>query len=213
MPRSAHENQRLKDARREQILQAGLKVFAGKGLAAAKISDIAAAADLSYGLVYHYFHDKDELYFALVERALQGTVRLSAIALEQPGPAWHRLRSLCADMLAGLRSTPEYFRLILQAQVNEPPISAIHTLNARYAEQIWNNLTTLIRQAQDEGQVVALDARELAYTLIATIQGLSLNQTAAYPIPDAFPHVETVLRFLRPAIAPDAQDADSPHAG
>src|SRR5215467_13105894 len=107
MPRSSQQNQRLKDVRREQILQAGLTVFAGKGLAAAKISDIAAAADLSYGLVYHYFHDKEELYFALVERALQGTLRLTIAALEQPGTAWERLSTLCSEMLVGLRSTPE----------------------------------------------------------------------------------------------------------
>lgn len=212
MPRSSQQNQRIKDERREQIMQAGLKVFAGKGLAAAKISDIAAAADLSYGLVYHYFHDKDELYVALVERALQGTLRLTTAALERPGPAWESLRTLCAEMLAGLRTTPQYFRIMLQAQVSEPPPSAIHTLTARYGEQIWTNLTTLIRQAQDEGHVVETEAGELAYTLIATIQGLSLNQTATYPIPNAFPSVETVLRFLRPAIVPEAPNKDSHHA-
>jgi AcrR family transcriptional regulator len=206
MPRSSQQNQRIKDERREQILQAGLTVFAAKGLAAAKISDIAAAADLSYGLVYHYFHDKEELYFALVERALQGTLRLTTTALDRPEPAWERLRALCAEMLVGLRSTPEYFRLMLQAQVSEPPPSAIHTLNARYGVQIWINLTTLIRQAQDEGQVVAVDAGELAYTLIATIQGLSLNQTADYPIPNAFPSVETVLRLLRLVSGPERDE-------
>jgi AcrR family transcriptional regulator len=60
MPRSSQQNQRIKDERREQIMQAGLTVFAHNGLAAAKISDVAAAADLSYGLVYHYFRDKIE---------------------------------------------------------------------------------------------------------------------------------------------------------
>jgi AcrR family transcriptional regulator len=200
MPRSSQQNQQLKDARREQIMQAGLHIFAHKGLAATKISDIAAAADLSYGLVYHYFHDKEELYFALVERALQGTVNLTAQALARSGPAWERLRLLCTEMLAGARTTPEYFQIILQARVNEQPLSAIHTLLTRYSNQVWDNLTAIIRQAQAEGQVVEVNAHELAVTLTAVIQGLSLNQTFDFQARDTFPDVATVLRFLRPTI-------------
>jgi AcrR family transcriptional regulator len=211
MPRSHQQNERLKGERREQIMQAALKVFALKGLAATKISDIAAACDLSYGLIYHYFHDKEEIYLALVERALQGTLRLSAQIAAQPIPAWERLRLLCAEMLVGARDTPEYFRLILQAQVNEQPPSAIHMLFARYSEQIWHNLTALIHQAQEEGEVVALDAGELAFTLVAAIEGISLSHTLATPMPVPFPSVETVLRFLRPAI-PIHPDKESHHA-
>lgn len=201
MPRSPQANQRIRDERRDQIMQAGLKVFARKGLAAAKISDVAAAADLSYGLVYHYFHDKDELYFALVERALQGTLRLTTTALERSGAAWERLRDLCIQMIEGARATPEYFLIILQAQLTEPPSSAIHTLTQRYGQQIWTNLATLIQQAQDEGQVVAIDARELASVLIAIVQGVSLNQTTTYQTLNVHPSVSTVLRFLRPSTA------------
>jgi AcrR family transcriptional regulator len=200
MPRSAQANQRIRDERREQILQAGLTVFAAKGLAATKISDIAAAADLSYGLVYHYFHDKDELYFALVERALQGTLHLTTTALQRPGAAWGRLRALCEEMIEGARAAPEYFLIILQAQVSEPPSSAIHTLAQRYGEQIWTNLVTLIEQAQEEGQAVLIDARELASTMIAILQGLSLNQMLNHQTRNVSPSVSTVLRFLRPSI-------------
>lgn len=210
MPRSSEQNQRLKQERREQIMQAALKVFARKGLAATKISDIAAACDLSYGLIYHYFHDKDELYFALVERALQGALQLTAAARTGPEPAWERLRTLCADMIAGFRASPEYFQIILQALLSEQPPSAVYTLAARYGEQVLANLTTLIRQAQDEGQVVLIDASELAFTLIALIQGLSLSQAFNYSVPGLFPGVETVVRFLRPSIplAEDSHHAD-----
>lgn len=203
MPRSSEEYQRIRDERREQIMRAALKVFARKGLAATKISDIAAAADLSYGLIYHYFRDKEELYFALVERALQGTVRITASALKRPGSAWERLRALCTEMIEGARADPEYFLIILQAQVSEPPASAVHTLAQRYGEPIWDNLVTLIRQAQDEGEVVAIDARELAATFNATLQGLQLNELLNYqslPALATAPSVATVLRFLRPSI-------------
>nr|MCR5661372.1 TetR family transcriptional regulator [bacterium] len=45
------------EARREQIIQAALKVFSEKGFLAATNKDIAAAAGIAPGLIYHYFKD------------------------------------------------------------------------------------------------------------------------------------------------------------
>lgn len=198
MPRSPQENQRIKDERRRQIMDAALKVFAEKGLAAAMMSDIAGASDLSYGLIYHYFHDKEELFITLVERALQGALRLTEEIQARPGSPWERLRMLCAEMMEGARATPEYFRIIVRAQLGESPSSAVQAILHKYGEPFWNNIVALIREGQAAGQVVEGDARELANMLNAIIQGLSLNLSYDYAGLEAFPSVETVMRFLRP---------------
>jgi AcrR family transcriptional regulator len=197
MPRTPQQNQARRDERREQILRAALRVFAAKGLAATRISDIAAASDLSYGLVYHYFHDKEEIYLALVERTLRGALDLVTSAAEGEGPAWERLRALYSVMLERARATPEYFQMILQGQVSERPPSAIHTLVSRYSAQILERLAALIRQGQAEGAVVATDAGELAYTLLSLLQGLSFGQALDATPPGLFPQAETVMRLLR----------------
>src|SRR5262252_3220991 len=114
-PRSAAANQQIKDARREALLVAARHVFARNGLAASRVSDIAAEAQVSQGLVYHYFPNKEALFAEIVEGALRETARLAAVALEQPGSAWQRLEYLCAQMLAGVREEPEYVLVILQA--------------------------------------------------------------------------------------------------
>jgi len=62
MPRTAEANQLLKDARREAILAAARKVFAANGVGATRVSDIAAEARISQGLVYHYFPNKEALF-------------------------------------------------------------------------------------------------------------------------------------------------------
>jgi len=37
------------------------KVFSTKGYASTRMADIAREADMSYGLVYHYFENKEKL--------------------------------------------------------------------------------------------------------------------------------------------------------
>jgi TetR/AcrR family fatty acid metabolism transcriptional regulator len=50
-----------KDDRRKQILIAAVKVFAEKGYHGCRISDVAEEAGVAYGLVYHYYGNKDGL--------------------------------------------------------------------------------------------------------------------------------------------------------
>ena len=57
-PRTEESNQRIREEQRERILEAARMIFAHKGFTDTKMTDIAAAAGVSYGLAYHYFKDK-----------------------------------------------------------------------------------------------------------------------------------------------------------
>jgi TetR/AcrR family fatty acid metabolism transcriptional regulator len=50
---------------RERIIAAATEVFARSGFHGAKVADIAERAGIAYGLVYHYFHNKDDLLAAI----------------------------------------------------------------------------------------------------------------------------------------------------
>ncbi len=52
--------------RRERLLDAALDVFAVKGIDGASVKDIAAAAEVTPGLLYHYFAGKEALVTALL---------------------------------------------------------------------------------------------------------------------------------------------------
>lgn len=54
----------------KQILDAALRVYSERGFAASRIDDIAAAAGLSKGGIYTHFKSKEEIFEALLMRAL-----------------------------------------------------------------------------------------------------------------------------------------------
>jgi len=62
-------NQRKTQAeeRRLQIMDTSLEMIARKGFEATSIKDIAGAAGISQGLMYHYFSSKQELLKAIIE--------------------------------------------------------------------------------------------------------------------------------------------------
>ena len=62
-----------KERRRQEILYAALELFVTKGYAATKITDIAKSANMSRGLMFHYFESKEKLYEELIRMGLEGT--------------------------------------------------------------------------------------------------------------------------------------------
>jgi AcrR family transcriptional regulator len=67
--KSVKQNLRKAQAeeRRLQILETALAVFASNGFKGTSIKDMAAAAGISQGLMYHYFTSKEDLLEATVE--------------------------------------------------------------------------------------------------------------------------------------------------
>lgn len=59
------------DARREQLLDAGVTLFARRSWEEVSVDEIAAAAGVSRGLLYHYFAGKRDYYVASIARAVQ----------------------------------------------------------------------------------------------------------------------------------------------
>ena len=98
MPATAGElrKRRRADARRMEILRAAATILRARGFSAAGMREIAAAADLSPGNLYHYFRGKDEILFFCQDQALERLGRVLADARRRRGSSVERLRTLAA---------------------------------------------------------------------------------------------------------------------
>ncbi len=70
-PRTSHQLQELRENKKQQILQAALKVFAGKGFNGATINMIAKEAGIAKGLMYSYYESKEQLLGELLRFGMQ----------------------------------------------------------------------------------------------------------------------------------------------
>src|SRR5574340_600509 len=56
------------EQRRNQLVDAALDLFSQQGIEGTRVSDIARAAGVAQGLLYHYFPGKDALLAAIIAR-------------------------------------------------------------------------------------------------------------------------------------------------
>ena len=172
-------------------------MFARNGLAATKAADIAAEAEMSAGLLYHYFGGKEELFSAVVSEALRNSSNLTRQALEDDGPAWPRLDRVVGQLIHGVLAAPEAPLLIMQAFASESvPAEARHAA-LEFGVQTHDDLTALIRLGQAEGSVVDGDPVELSLALTSCIQGLAVTRLQSNSPNPHLPRTEVVLRLLR----------------
>ena len=88
-------------------------MIAEKGLHDTRISDIARRAGIAYGLVYHYFKNKEEILDTIFDErwgAFIAAVREIAAADQ---PVADQLHALAHVILSGHRTNPEWVEILL----------------------------------------------------------------------------------------------------
>lgn len=73
-----------KEQRRELIIDKAIELFAKKGYAETKIGDIAQAADMSVGLMFHYFESKEKLFEEIIQYGAKATDTPREMNFENP---------------------------------------------------------------------------------------------------------------------------------
>jgi len=105
---------------RERILLQASRVFARKGYQQAKLDEIARGAGLTKGAIYWHFHNKSDLFCALLEERMQrNTAPLStelseALRLKDENSRRLALTHVLKATLARFRSDADWPRLCLE---------------------------------------------------------------------------------------------------
>jgi AcrR family transcriptional regulator len=192
--------------RREQILDAAMRVFAQKGFLRATNKDIAREAGITPGLIYHYFDNKEAVLMGVIEsRSPLYIVRtLPAQALEQP-PAM-LLRFLLTRALEAVESE-QFVRLIrvfLPEVIYNPELAP---LGVRVIQQVIHFLDSYLAACIERGDLRRTNTALVAQTLIGSIMGFLLRrQILRDPEALQYSHeqfvetlLDTVLHGLLPA--------------
>ncbi|MEM7111039.1 MAG: TetR family transcriptional regulator [Chloroflexota bacterium] len=101
---------------KQTILDAALNIFSQKGYNATRLQDIASAAGVTRGAVYHHFGNKAGLFQELVESASQGGNTVIAEAIAEGGSfveICERILTRSFEMIAKDRKMRETMMLYL----------------------------------------------------------------------------------------------------
>jgi TetR/AcrR family fatty acid metabolism transcriptional regulator len=155
--------------RRKTILRAAVEVFSRKGFQGCRIADVAREAGVAYGLVYHYFKDKDELLGSVFESGWQGFLVRVQGALSQQADFEAKIRSVVHVAFEAYRRDPRGVKVLI-LEVGRSPSGGAVNRGTEFA-RVLELAASMFAEAQAQGQVPKhLDPRLSAALLFGAIE-------------------------------------------
>jgi TetR/AcrR family fatty acid metabolism transcriptional regulator len=162
------------ELRKNQILDAALRVFARLGFDQARMEDIVNEAGLSKGGVYWYFDSKEQIILDVLERMLSGEILALNELGNAPGSVSERLESVVQLLIADFNEFMEYIPVLFE-------FYALGMRDEKVRQMVYNSLssytqalTPLVQQGIQTGEFRQVDPLEAALAIGAMIEGTTL---------------------------------------
>jgi TetR/AcrR family acrAB operon transcriptional repressor len=167
---------------RENILRGALKTFSEKGLAKARLEDIAKDMGVTRGAIYWHFKNKLELFSELFKKTLQIVLADAKKILESEAPPFEKIRTLLIHL--GTKSIDdEDYKAIgrilgYQYEWTDDVIDEVNELAGRASQVGETLLLKTIEEGIASGEIKGTaDARVIGKAILTFIHGFSAAAT------------------------------------
>ena len=161
---------------RQDILKASLQVFSQYGYEATKLEDIAEAAKVTRGAIYHHFGGKAGLYNALVDQIILRLNGVAEDAIETGGSVLDIMQRVFVQVLVSIEQDSEFraiHELILRRPISDPAVEESQQRRLEGDKQTLALIEESFQDAIDNGEVRAdVHPRTVALTMLALQNGL-----------------------------------------
>lgn len=166
MKKNPEDSKKIKE---DVILDAALRVIKKKGFHRARMADIARDAGISYGLVYHYFKTKEDLFEVIMERWWESLFSLMAETREAGESLQEKLRRIILFLLDNYQRHPN----LVNVFITEISRSTANLTRKRLNR--FKGFMTLTEEVIAEGQTKGVlredfKARYLTYIFLGALE-------------------------------------------
>jgi TetR/AcrR family transcriptional regulator, fatty acid metabolism regulator protein len=171
--------------RRRQIIAAAIKVFAEKGFHEARVGDVAEEAGIAYGLVYHYFRNKEEILDTIFAERWGAFLEVVEGIAAGPQPAAEKLRQFAAIVLFANRRRPDWVKVLVFEIQRTSRFSEPEQIEA--VGRLFRSVARIVRLGQEAGELRQdLDANLVCLAFIGALETMITSQVlGVMRLPDA----------------------------
>ena len=141
-----------KQAKKQDIIEAAMKVFAQKGFANTKMADVAEAAHIGKGTIYEYFKSKEQIFefvFNHFMESMETSVARAIFKITDPVEKIKVIFLSWADMIAA--HTSDIVEIMLDFWAEAVRKKDDKQLGIVKLEQIYEDFRMIIKSILDEG--------------------------------------------------------------
>ncbi|KMK77987.1 TetR/AcrR family transcriptional regulator [Alkalihalobacillus pseudalcaliphilus] len=176
MPLSEQQIEKMK-RKRKSIMEAATYLFATEGYEGTTIKKVSASAGISFGSVFTYFKDKEELFHTVVVEPLEdfsNQVLEFDEAAEEPLVELEKMIKHHMSIFSGMN---HYLQLVVQViGQHERFLDTFESLD-QFHNQFRGKVSRLIENGQQKGLLIKQDPLIVATLYTSLLIGMRLNST------------------------------------
>jgi AcrR family transcriptional regulator len=168
----AERKEREKERRREEIIQAAVKVFYKKGVDNATMDDIAKVAELSKATLYLYFTSKEEIYYFIHLDGFEKLFKMMNKAVEKTTETKEKINIYISTLIDFQKKYPDYFEAFFYFLTNETNIDKNNPEIKKYKEmekKFLDNWIEIVQKGKKEN-CIRENLDEISTALIIWMQ-------------------------------------------
>lgn len=198
------EKAALINERKEQILNAAIKVFSQKGFAGTLVDRVAELAKLGKGTIYRYFEDKQDLFISTALRGIDDLKNTVLKEIEEGKDPLEKIKKAISSYLGFFEKNPDLINIVLHA-----PVELQQEIKKRYFKHYQDHLDKMIdifNEGIKQGRIRNLDPCGAILILVNLLNGFVYAwgmEGRRYSLKDKIPEIIDI--FFRGILPVDSQ--------
>lgn len=199
------EKTALINERKEQILNAAIKVFSQKGFAGTLVDKVAELAKLGKGTIYRYFDNKQDLFISTALRGIDDLKNTVLKEIDEGKDPLEKIEKAISAYLGFFEKNPDLINIVLHA-----PVELQQEIKKRYFKHYQDHLDKMVdifNQGINQGRIRKLDPRAAILILVNLLNGFIYTwgmEGRKYSLRDYVPGIIDI--FFRGILPLDSQE-------
>jgi AcrR family transcriptional regulator len=149
-----------------RILEGARKVFLSKGLAGARMQDIADEAGINKALLHYYFRSKEKLFEMVFMEAAQKLFPKINFIFESNMPLFEKIENFADEYITVMVENP-YLPLFVLNEINQHPASFFKRLNEKFGFPDPALFLKQIEQEIKKGEIKRVNPVQLLMNMLS----------------------------------------------
>ncbi len=181
-----------REATRESVVDAALRLFAEQGYLSVRVQDIAREAGVSRATFYKYFSEREEILAGLFERLLGVEPEPGVDALQLTGPTEVQITSLLTSAARKMLEQEQLARFVYSLPVRH---SALLRPGSPTTPYVLQHIRQLLEKGVAQGDVRTDLSLELLTLHVHAALEMAMRDWAEGNVEDPLDHLQDLIKL------------------
>jgi AcrR family transcriptional regulator len=155
------------------ILDAAITVFARKGYYGARVSDIAREAGIAYGLVYHYFKNKEDLLISIFKTRWEELISAIRDTIHSMDDPEEMIKRVISFLFHSYKNNPQMVEVMIMDVAKSSRF--FNEENIRHFKDAFGLISEIVKMGQERGIFKQnIDRTLAAYAVYGAVERIML---------------------------------------